>query len=338
MKIMFNSWPRTILNRASALLFLLMIAAPAVQARLYRWVDENGNSYYSDKVPPEQSRYRREILSKDVRVVGLTDAAKTKEQWVLEKRLGKLKKEQEKIIAKQKSDDRVLLSTFRNEDDLRMTLAGKLQAISAQQKVSQGNLKRLENQHQAQQKKAAVYERNGKKIPKEILAEIQFTEEQIQLAILDINKYVVKKQDVEENFRMKIERFIFLTRSDPDLVKLADESASIDTANALGLYTCTNEAECNSAWTVARSFVQSYSTTGIDVDSKNLILSSDPKQDHQLSLSVSRVTAKNKQPQFFLDIRCRKSSLGEELCASSKARGLRAAFNFYIKSVLTAAQ
>ena len=314
--------------------FLVLIAVPTVQARFYHWVDENGNSFYSDKVPPEHSRYSRDTLNKAIQVIGVIEAAKTKDQWALEKRLEKLKKEQEKIIAKQKSDDRVLLSTFRTEDDLRITFVGKLQTISAQQKVSQRNLRRLENQLKEQQKNAAVYERNGKKIPNEVLAKIQLTEEQIKIATLEFNKYVVKKQEVEEKFKADIERFVFLTRSDLDSVKLKNESGGKESAKVLGLYACENEVECNSAWIAARSFVQNYSTMGIDVDSKNLILSRDPRQDDDLSLSVSRIIEKNKQPQIFLDIRCRKSSLGEELCASSKARDLRAAFNLYIKSVL----
>ena len=135
-------------------------------------------------------------------------------------------------------------------------------------------------------------------------------------------------------FLSYFERFVFLTRSDLDSVKLKNESGGKESAKVLGLYACENEVECNSAWIAARSFVQNYSTMGIDVDSKNLILSRDPRQDDDLSLSVSRIIEKNKQPQIFLDIRCRKSSLGEELCASSKARDLRAAFNLYIKSVL----
>jgi hypothetical protein len=29
---------------------------PPVAAKMYRWVDSNGNIYYSDKVPPQQSK------------------------------------------------------------------------------------------------------------------------------------------------------------------------------------------------------------------------------------------------------------------------------------------
>lgn len=326
---------RKILNKAGMLIVLASPAFPSAEAGFYSWVDDKGNTYYADKIPPEHSRHRRNQLSKNIRVIDVTEAAKTKEQWDLERRLERLKKEQEKLIAKQKSDDRVLLSTFRSEEDMRMTLAGKLLAISAHQKVSKGNLQRLENQLQAQQKIAAGFERDGKKIPAEVLDDIQSIEQQIQLTMDEINQQIEQKRDVEKTFQADVERYIYLTRSKSERGKPIVNSSGAESDHALtGLYTCNNETQCHSAWQAARLFVQNHTTTGIDIESEKLIMSSDPKDDHDLSLSVSRVAKEKNRSQFFLDIRCRNSSQGRELCASPEVLNLRPAFKNYIESVM----
>jgi hypothetical protein len=93
---------------------ILMLGAQSVLAKkMYRWVDEQGNVRYSDQVPPDQIKHRRESLSESARVLEVVEKEKTKAQRELEKRLLVLRKQQDEIIAKQKSHDKVLLSTFR---------------------------------------------------------------------------------------------------------------------------------------------------------------------------------------------------------------------------------
>jgi hypothetical protein len=65
-----------------ALLFLACLLclfdSPAVCAKkMYRWVDEQGETYFSDQVPPEQAQHSHASLSKTGRVLELTEQAKT---------------------------------------------------------------------------------------------------------------------------------------------------------------------------------------------------------------------------------------------------------------------
>jgi len=157
--------------------FLCLSSQSALAKKMYRWVNENGETIFSDQVPPEQSQLRRESLNEKGRVVEVTEKEKTKEQQAIDNRLNALKKAQEKIIAQQAANDKVLLSTFRNVTDMEASLYATLQSLDAQRNVAQGNLKRVEDQLASQQKKAAELERNGKKVPKNLLDEIKQTEE-----------------------------------------------------------------------------------------------------------------------------------------------------------------
>jgi hypothetical protein len=228
----------------------------------------------------------------------------------------------------------VLLSTFRNVKDMEASLYAILQSLDAQKNVAQGNLKRVEDQLASQQKKAAELERNGKKIPKNLLDEIKQTEAQVQIAYAEINKQIEKKNRAKAEFEADIERFKFLTQENTDSTKAADQTAQAKIADEIGLYACETEELCTKAWASAHDFIKANATTPIDTDTDKLIMGRAPAADSDLSMSVSKLEDDNKKQQLFLDIRCRESSLGTELCASQKVRDIRAAFRPFIEGAV----
>jgi len=313
-----------------------IIAVPSlVAAKMYRWVDSNGNIYYSDKVPPQQSKLERKVLNKRGRVIGTVDAAKTDEQFALEKRLELLRQEQEKIIAKQKFNDKVLLSTFRNIDDLRLTLDGKLNSVNAHKRMQESALERLNDNLASARSRAAQEERKGKRVPVAILKLISDTEGEINATYGQIAKIVGQYKEIQRKFDKDIERFIFLTQgSRTDTQTLIDETAETQAANVLGLFNCFDRKICDHAWEIARQFVILHSTTKINFNTETLIMGSDPQVGSDLSLSVSKSKRANDKISIFLDIRCHNSTLGTELCESERVNRIRQSFMPYIESKL----
>lgn len=326
---------RTFPTSIFLVLFLFLCANQAVQAKkMYRWVNEQGETIFSDQVPPEHSQYRRESLNEKGRVIEVTEEEKTKEQQAIANRLNALKKAQEKIIAQQAANDKVLLSTFRNLKDMEASLYATMQSLDAQRNVAQSNLKRVENQLEAQQKKAAELERNGKTVPQALLDEIKQTEAQIQVAYAEINKQIEKKNRTKAEFEANIERFKFLTQENTDPSKAVDKSAQTNINDKIGLYICETDMLCAKAWASAHDFVKANATTPIDTDTDKLIMGRAPATDDDLALSISKLEDENKKQQLFLDIHCRESSLGIELCASQKVRDIRSAFRPFIESAV----
>ncbi len=317
-----------------ACFLFLCSSQPVLAKKMYKWVDEHGETKFSDQVPPEESQYRRESLNEKGRTLEVTEEEKTKEQQAIANRLAVLKKAQEKIIAQQAANDKVLLSTFRNVKDMEASLYATMQSLDAQKNVAQGNLKRVESQLESQQKKAAELERNGKKVPKIVLDEIQQTEAQIQVAYAEINKQIEKKNRAKAEFEANIERFKFLTQDNADPSKAAEKTVENKTVDEIGLYACETDALCTKAWTSAHDFIKANATTPIDTDTDKLIFGRAPATDNDLSLSVSKLEDQNKKQQLFLDIHCRESSLGAELCASQKVRDIRAAFRPFIEAAV----
>ncbi|AMK77469.1 hypothetical protein A1342_11590 [Methylomonas methanica] len=311
---------------------------PAYAKKMYRWVDENGNVYFSDQVPPDQVQHKRETLSEKARVLDVLEKAKTAEQIAQQKRLDALRKEQEKIIAKQNANDKVLLSTFRSIDDMNKALSNKMASFDAGRKVIEGNIERLEQQLKQQQQQAANLERGGSKIPPKLLTDIATSKQQIEAGKQELARHQQDKQTNEKEFKADIARFQFLTQSNSDgKPSNGDSLAASNASNELGLFVCQDAAQCEKAWKIAGEFVATNSTTGQDVESEKLIMRAAPQKDDDLSLSVSLLERNNSQ-QIFLDIRCRQSSIGNELCAGAKAQSIRQAFAPFIQSSLAAQQ
>lgn len=316
----------------------LLLVVPSVQAKkMYRWVDENGNVYFSDQVPPDQVQHKRETLTEKARIVETVEKAKTAEELAQQKRLDALRKEQEKIVAKQAANDKVLLSTFRSLDDMEKALGNKLASFDAKRKVIEGNIERLQSQLLKQEQQAAEHERNGQKVPGKLLDEIAATKQQIGQSNQELADHHSERQNTEKAFRADMARFQFLTQANADAKAANSSLAASNAGNELGLFVCQDAEQCQKAWKLAGEFVAANSSTGPDVETEKLIMRAAPQQDDDLSLSAS-LLEQGKVRQIFLDIRCRQSSLGNELCNGAKVKSLRQSFAPYLQSGLAAQQ
>ena len=318
---------------------LLLIGANDSYARkrLYRWVDDEGNVTFSDQVPPDQVQHKRETLNEKAQVVDVVERAKTPEELARQKRLEELRREQEKIIAKQAAADKVLLATYRNLDDMNRALENKLALLDGKKRVIDGNKQRFEQQLFQQQQQAANLERNGKTIPEKLLRDIAASRQQIALSEQELRRHKQEQEVVEREFRADMARFEFLTRDYNDIKDTRESLAASNANNELGLFVCQDAEQCERAWKLAADFVYKYATTGRDVETDKLIMTAAPVNDNDFSLSVSKLDQSGTQ-QIFLDIRCKDSNIGYEFCNSEKAQTIRRSFSPYIQLQLSPVQ
>ena len=315
------------------LLLLLISNSPSYAKKMYRWLDENGRVFFSDQVPPDQVQHQRETLNEKTRVLNRLEKAKTVDELNLQKRLETLRKEQAKIIAKQMSNDKVLMATYRSTDDIKRAKDNKLALLNGEKKVLEVNKQRLEQQLQQQQQQAANHERNAQTIPEKLLKDLASTRQQIDFATQELDRHEQKRQTVEQTFNADIARFEFLNQGLGDTKSLQNTPTALSDSD-IGLFICQDSEQCTKAWKIAGEFVYQYATTGRDVETDRLIMSAPPTDDEDLSLSVSKLNEGNVQ-QIFLDIRCKASPIGQELCSSEKARTIRQGFTAFIQSKLT---
>jgi hypothetical protein len=314
---------------------LCLLASQSVFAKkMYRWVDEQGDTYFSDQVPPEQAKHWRASLSKTGRVLEVTEKAKTKEQLEQEKRLGQLRKQEEKLVANQQMHDKALLSTFHSKEDMLLAIQTKMESFDKQKIIIEGNLNRFTEKLKKQQKEAAVFERDAQPVPEKLLDEIKLIQNQIEQTQSVLRSYIEKKNQIKKIDEADIARFLYLTQSTKNLAQRAI-IPSIKEANELGLFYCENDHQCKKAWEIGRIFVNLHSTTVADVYNEKLIMNRPPPKDSDISLSLSKLTINEDDYQLFLDIRCRDSLIGNELCASQQVKNIRSSFRIYINDALS---
>lgn len=315
----------------------LFFSQAVVANKMYKWVDDKGNTYFSDQVPPKYSQFGHSTLSKQGRVVEITEKAKSKSEEALDRLLSALKEAQDKVITQQMYHDKALRVTYSKLEDLQNTYNARLQELETEQKLTISNLKRLDNQLETLHRQAATNERNGEKIPQTLLDEIKATEKESQQTYVKISQHIEKKNKVMEEFNADITRYKQLTKTAEEK-RLVKQKEEIKAANELGVYTCSSDTECEKAWKIAGDFISKHSTSSNssdpEIDSSRLIMGRTPDTDNDLSLAISKIDLGDRKQKLFLDIRCRDSSIGVELCASKKVQDIRVAFKQYLETSL----
>ncbi|MFI3188082.1 MAG: DUF4124 domain-containing protein [Methylococcales bacterium] len=310
-----------------------LFSEQAVSAKTYKWVDDGGKTSFSDQVSPEEAKYRHETLSKKGRVIAVTEQEKTKEQQNRENQLNLLRKKQEKIIQNQKDRDDALLRSYHSKEDMLSELKEKTQTIEAQRKLIESEITQQLERLDTKQKSAATFERNAQPIPPNLIEEIKAIQGEIQQTKVTIDENLTVQKKLADEYEASIKRFLMLTQTNESARQ--NKVASIEEADALGLFRCENDPKCEKAWEIAHVFVTTYSTTAPDINTEKLIMHALPTKDSDISLSIAEITSsKNTEDQIFLDIHCRDSSLGKELCESPKIQALRASFRSYVNERL----
>lgn len=323
----------------SATFFLICIVSLSSQiayGKVYKWVDESGNTSFSDQISPEKTKYRRETLSKQGQVIGVTEQEKTKAQQERERLLALLRKKQERILQNQKAYDASLLRSYHSKDEMVTEMKQKIKNVETQKKLIESELARQQERLDTKQKQAATFERNAQAIPANLTEEIKGIQEEIQRTKNTITDNEALQKRIAAEYETNIKRYLSLTKADnPESASDPNKVPSIEEADALGLFRCENDHQCKKAWEIARAFVAEHSTTPPDVNTDKLVIHALPKGDNDISLSISKITSKGDGNELFLDIHCHDSSLGKELCESKKIQDLRAAFRPYVNERLS---
>jgi hypothetical protein len=186
----------------------LLLSAPSLHAgKLYKWVDENGQIRYGDRVPPQYAKKSNETLNKQGVVIESKAAAKTKQQLAEEQKLNELKAKQERKRQQQAHQDRILLDTFTNEDEMILTRDGKIEAIEAVIRVTDSRTEKIKHRLENHALRAANLERSGKAIPQKLQQDIREARRQIRYNSDYVSNRRKAQQAIRQKFKLDIKRF-----------------------------------------------------------------------------------------------------------------------------------
>ena len=179
----------------------------AYAAKLYKWVDENGQVHFSDKIPPQDIKREHAEVDKHGLEKKTVSAAKTPEEIAEERRQQVIKAEQDRLAKERAEQDRILLETFSNEGEIIDARDRQLATMEAVNQITTGSIDSLTIKLQDQTKNAADYERQGQPIPESILKEVDEIKLQIEKYRAAIKAKEIEQLKLKEKYDGYVARF-----------------------------------------------------------------------------------------------------------------------------------
>ncbi|MAA75801.1 MAG: hypothetical protein CMN28_13965 [Salinisphaeraceae bacterium] len=109
----------------------LCLAALPGQAELFRWVDENGVAHYGDRIPPQYSKQRREVMNERGYVVNVKERERTEAELSAIAEQKRLEQARAAEAAQQAQYDRSLTATYESLAQLDSAYEDRLAIIDA---------------------------------------------------------------------------------------------------------------------------------------------------------------------------------------------------------------
>lgn len=299
---------------------------------LYRWVDKAGNTHYSDKVPPEDSGYTRDAINDQGVTVQTIKRPKTPEEFAKERKLQRFRFQQKKLIEQQAARDRLLLYTF---DDVTNSLGDKLATIDVKLKIVNDRIQQLNRQLKIQKRSAARWEKSGRSVPESVVFKINEIKNQISSYEDAIVQHTLKREQLQENYAADAQRYkkiIFNQHKKINSNKLLHASRSNE---ELSIAICTSKQECQQAWQLTKEYVlNNPSGKKLRIDSNLVISTTTPENQTDIGVSAVLIKSTAEKATIFLDIHCKQTVVGQELCNSEDWKSWLYGFRSYVYSRL----
>lgn len=199
------------MNYRLAPLFVLLLfvgVAPA-QAKMYKWVDEEGNVHFGDKVPNQYLTKEHEELNDQGAVIEKHDevVVETEAQKKERLRLERIEREEQAHAVEQAKQDRVLLDTYTTERDLTAALNARLDAVDSQLQLSESIIADTKRKLDLTEKQITRIKAAGNIVPQNILDKMQSEEKQLRTHLEVAAGHEKRKQEINDQFGGYINRF-----------------------------------------------------------------------------------------------------------------------------------
>ncbi len=194
-------------RKYSHFLLLLMLCSLPAQAKLYKWVDDDGQTHFGDKVPNQYLSKEHQELNHQGATVNTWPPAETEEQRLEKLKSERVRKEEEKQAQLKAKRDRVLLDTYTTERDLVAAKTARLDAVGSQLQLSESLIADTERKLEATEKQITSIKASGNKVPKNISDKMVREEKQLVTHRKIAQGHLDRRQKINTQFDGYLERF-----------------------------------------------------------------------------------------------------------------------------------
>jgi hypothetical protein len=159
----------------------------SVEAKLFKWVDDQGVTHYGEVIPPEYANKEKDSLTKG----GLIEKRPVKESAEsisAKEQAAHKRKIDNQASEEQKRRDNALLNTYSNEAEIDAARERSLVLINARIESNELLLKSSQSTLDGHKKEVENRTSTGKKIPASLADDITQTEERVKRYSTELSK------------------------------------------------------------------------------------------------------------------------------------------------------
>lgn len=189
---------------------LVVVCSPAMarEEQIYKWVDEDGNVFYGDSVPPEYAERPKQVLNDQGVAVEALQGKKTPEQ-IEQERIETARREE---VERQRRADLALLATYLSVEEIQMHRDRRVELFQAQSRVTELYLRNLERRLENLRVEARNFkpysdDPNAPMIEEDLATDLRLTKETIARHERNLEKYQNDEKQIIERFDNDIARF-----------------------------------------------------------------------------------------------------------------------------------
>jgi len=157
------------------------------EAKLFKWVDDNGVTHYGEIIPPEYANKDRDALKKSGMLEKRPEKVDPAALRAKEEADQKLKIEKQAAVEQQRRDN-TLLNTYSNEKEIDMARDRSLSLIQARVESNKMLINSAQGTLEGLKKESDQRTKEGKKIPVSLTNDISKTEARIEKYNAEMSK------------------------------------------------------------------------------------------------------------------------------------------------------
>lgn len=186
---------------------ILLACSLSTQAKMYKWVDEEGQMHFGDRIPPKYMVKEHQELNESGVVTKRKEAAKTAEQKAEDRRLEYQRKKAAAVEKKKKQRDRVLLDTYTTERDLVVARDSRLEAVGSQVQLAETIIADSNKSIESLEKQVTQIKASNREVPADVYQRIESEKEQVAVQSKVMESHKKRQEDIATQFNGYIERF-----------------------------------------------------------------------------------------------------------------------------------
>lgn len=191
------------------LLLSITFSLPA-EAKLYKWVDNNGVTHYGEVIPPEYADKDRVELNKDGRVVKQEEIM-TPEKRAAREQADARKRSEAQLATDRQRHDKTLLNTYSNVNEIDMARQRSLQQIDARISAIQSSVRTATSDLAGLQQEADGYAKRHRDIPQSLQDDLQNAKARLDMLNSDLTQPLAEQAAIEARYDADKARYIELT-------------------------------------------------------------------------------------------------------------------------------